>query len=301
MIANDETSFVVKVKFEEKTQNMVGFLLLLFSAKDMALVKCDIVVNYYTEMYVRQFNIFAKWVTFLERIGDAKSDVTESFLEDFAEQMKVVFRLYPRERIAKLAEIVLDVTDPNLKKVMMTDILKEDLEKVFVRGELNVEFAMEVIGKKKEDEETGTPQEAAGTEQRPDSPGGFELTAQQQGQEAAPTVSVEPVIDPIDGVPSSEMKIGDVVNIITGQVNDLSPEAKVISLFTAADSDRIVVQLELSNELKGQMILSKNMLVKVVGGGKRRKSFDFSQSIMINVIIAFLAILALVLMVFLIL
>jgi len=240
MIDTDDTSFVIKVKFEEKTQNMVGFMLLLFSAKDMALVKSDIVVNYYTEMYVRQFNIFAKWVTFLERIGDAKSDVTESFLEDFCEQMKVVYRLYPRERIAKLAEIVLDVTDTNLKKVMMSDILKEDLDKVFVRGELNVEFAMEVIGKKKEEAagDTGTPQEEAGVKKQQDSPGGFELTAQEQGQEAAPTVSVDPVIDPIDGVPSSGLKIGDVVTIITGQVNDLSPEAKVISLFTAADSDR---------------------------------------------------------------
>lgn len=299
MRSNDDLSFIVKVQFSDRANNLLGFLFILVSMKEMAVTKCEVVVNYFSNYFLKQFSLTTPWVRFLERIGEEYADISESLLRDYSDRVKTIYRLYDIDRLSRMAEIIRDISDPNLKKIMMIDLIKEDLQQVLPGEELVVEFSSEIVGQDSAGDssgETGSKNGAPLTESA-DVSGGVD---DDDIQPHITTVSVEPLIDPIEGTSVGELKIGDVVGVVVDRRRSWNSEGRVISLFSpGSGSDRIVVKLELSEEMWGQMLLSRNMMVQTGEQDGRPPLFRISRDVIIYLTIALLSILVIILLILL--
>ena len=295
MRSSKDLSFIVKVQFSDRANNLLGFLFILVSMKEMAVTKCEVVVNYFSDYFLRQFSLTTPWVRFLERIGEEYADISESLLRDYSDRVKSIYRLYSIDRLSRMAEIIRDISDPNLKKIMMVDLIKEDLHQVLPGEELVVEFSSEIVGVDKADD-SGGDTGASSTE-------GADVSRGTDDDDIEPhitTVSVEPLIDPIEGTSVADLKIGDVVSVVVDRRRSWNSEGRVISLFSpGSGSDRIVVKLELSEEMWGQMLLSRSMLVQTGGQDGRPPLFRISRDVFIYLTIALLSILVIVLFILL--
>lgn len=256
-------SFIIKVKFEEETRNLVGFFMVLGSAKEQVIMKCDVVVNYYTERFANKINLITPWASFLERIAEQNELIAELMLKDFADSIRARFESFGPDRVGKLAEIVCEVSDMNLKRVMMNDFLMEDLMFVFPKGEPSVDFVTEIIGVDEEGEEEPDAEGEEGEE------GEDEETGPVEG-DGVTTIAVEPVVDPVDGLPANKLSLHDVVTVTIDRQDRV--QATVLSAFpTQKGADRWVVKVAIDDDTWGQMVVSKNTMIRVERGPEEEK------------------------------
>ncbi|MDP7422035.1 MAG: hypothetical protein QGH40_09145 [bacterium] len=249
----DDSSFVVKVRFEEGSRNLIGFFMILASAKSNVVMKCDCVVNYFTERFAKKINLIVPWASFLERIAEENEMISELMLKDFSGSIRSKYESFPSERVAKLAEIIHDVADMNLKRVMLTDFLEEDLIALFPKGEISLEFVTEVIGGEEEGEE----------EDDEDEEGDEDEDEEKEVPDGIETIAIDPVVDPVDGVPAIQLREGDIVCATQNRYKELN--GRVISVFPASKgSDQMVVKIEIDESTWGQMVMSRSTMVGVI-------------------------------------
>ena len=250
-------SFVMKVQFRERDLNLVGFYVVLASVEKAAVYKCAAVVNFFSESFTQKFSLTSSWVRFLDLVADEYSDLGTRDLKEYSESIRDLYQEYLPERMARMLKIVLDITDPNVQKVMMDELIKEDLHSVLPGGNIAVECTWETLGQEEKKEKKKQKEPSRQEVPSPSDGGAMEP------MRTITTLSVEPEIDPVNGVSAWQLKVGDEVDIIVNRRRNLRGNGKILSMFSPRPgSDNLVITMELSTDLRGQMMVNRGMMLK---------------------------------------
>ena len=105
MSTGQEASLIIKLRFEERNKNFLGFALVIVDPKSMSVVKCAATVNYFSEHFSLQVNLLQPWPAFLNQIEETMGTIQDMLPKDYAFKIERLYDAYPPARIEQLINI----------------------------------------------------------------------------------------------------------------------------------------------------------------------------------------------------
>lgn len=238
--------YIFKAEFEDIISNKAGKLILILD-QNGGVFKFEGFFGEYSKRMDTSVNIFDSWERFLKNVDFFKTDEIDSKFKTSTDKFLEAFKSQLESGIAaELFNIAKGNKDYNIRNLMAKERLSTFFIEIAGNKDIQTEIVIDVIVPEAEKVE-----EKAGEKSK-----GFEANHSNYS-----FMAVTPIIDPVNGLSVHDLRVGH-------QVMVENPEKKSVmcqvSGLTPSDvEDRIVVYVQLEENVIGKMVLSRTtMLMK---------------------------------------
>ena len=279
-------TFALKVQFEERNGNFVGFFWLLASTSDQSVMKSNAVVNYYSEKFLKKFRLTTSWTKFMNQLDDEAKLLGELVLEEHTEKLQALYMGYPPDRVMKLTEYIVELGDRRIQTSMVNGQLEADLKCIFPQGDFSFDFVNEFVevrnktkdeiaaeedddeeedeeeeDEEEEDEDEEDEEDEDEKKKRKKEKKKKKKEKEEEEDKGPKTVLVEPVFDPVEGVVAKQLRAHDIVTVVRENQQGKRLVGYIISS-RKLDRKHLLITVELADHSLAEMQVAPNTMIK---------------------------------------